>query len=118
MEGNQILKKPCPNCPFLLKGAIELMEGRLEGIINQLLDDDYSTFHCHKTVLSKVGGEWNDEGDYTPSGKESMCAGAAAFLMKSGRPTVGMRLAFAFGDAKVSDWDSTMPLIISPEDLG
>lgn len=29
------LKKPCENCPFLVKGAIELAPGRLDGIIEQ-----------------------------------------------------------------------------------
>ena len=37
--------------------------------------------------------------------KSRCVAGAAATWMKIGRPTVAMRIAFAFGDAKVSDWD-------------
>ncbi|EHD8952103.1 hypothetical protein OCP19_004830 [Salmonella enterica subsp. enterica serovar Typhimurium] len=99
------LKKPCANCPFRKEGAIELAPGRLEGIINDIVENDMTTFHCHKTVHLKSGGEWDEEGNYAPSGQESMCAGAAAYLMKIGRPTVAMRIAFAFGDAKVSDWD-------------
>ena len=42
------LKKPCANCPFLKEGAIPLSRGRLEGIISTLIEDDQSTFQCHK----------------------------------------------------------------------
>ena len=89
------LKKPCANCPFRKEGAIELVPGRLEGIINDIVENDMTTFHCHKTVHSKSGGEWDEEGNYAPSGQESMCAGAAAYLMKIGRPTVAMRIALS-----------------------
>jgi hypothetical protein len=43
-----------------------------------------------------------------------MCAGAAAYLMKIGRPTVAMRIAFALGYAKVSDWDEAQAQVIEP----
>ena len=106
------LKKPCANCPFLKEGAISLSPGRLEGIASSLVKDDHSTFPCHKAVHSKRGGDWDEEGNYSPSGHESMCAGAAAYLMKKGRPTVGMRFAFATGDASPSYWDSVIELVI------
>lgn len=107
------LKKPCENCPFLTEGAIELAPGRLEGIIEQLLTDDYSTFQCHKTVHSKRGGEWDDNGNYTPSGHEAMCAGAAAVLMKRRRPTVAMRIAFVQGAARPDQWDGCSHHVIN-----
>ena len=92
------LRKPCSNCPFLKKGGIELAPGRLDGIVNGLLDDDCSTFHCHKVVHSaKTGGTWDEDGNYTASNKESMCAGAMIYLEKAGRPTVPMRLGHIFG---------------------
>lgn len=92
------LAKPCANCPFLKCGAIELQPGRLNGIIQALLDDDYSTFQCHKTVHNvKTGGEWDDDGTYHSTGQESMCAGAMIYLEKLGRPTVGMRLGRIYG---------------------
>ena len=92
------LHSPCGNCPFLKFGAIELAPGRLDGIVEQLVTDDHSTFHCHKTVHNdRTGGVWNDEGHYVASGKESMCAGAMIYLEKMGRPTVGMRLGRVFG---------------------
>lgn len=106
------LKRPCSNCPFLKDDAIELMDGRMEGIIDSLMTDDHSTFMCHKTVHSKRGGEWTDEGEYTPSGHEAMCAGAAAYLMKHGRPTVGMRLGFISGSASPDDWEEAQQLVI------
>ena len=108
------LKKTCANCPFRKESAIELKPGRLQGIIDNLITNDASTFPCHKTVHSSKGGEWDDEGNYTPSGNESMCAGAAAFLMKSGRPTIGMRIAFITGSAKPDDWKSIYDEVIDP----
>lgn len=90
------LKKPCGNCPFLKEGAIGLEYGRLQGIIDNLMTDDMSTFRCHKTVHnSRTGGEFLEDGAYIPSGKESMCAGAMVYLEKAGRSTVAMRIGRA-----------------------
>ncbi|SEU40224.1 hypothetical protein SAMN03159335_06239 [Burkholderia cepacia] len=97
IEAHFKLRKPCENCPFLKKGAIELAPGRLDGIIGTLVEDDHSTFQCHKTVHGPQGGEWDDEGKYHASGNESMCAGAMIYLEKLGRPTVAMRLGRVFG---------------------
>jgi hypothetical protein len=107
------LKKPCENCPFLVEGAIELGPGRVEGIIETLLADDHSTFQCHKTVHSARGGDWDEDGSYTPSGHEAMCAGAAALLMKRRRPTVAMRIAFALGAARPDQWDGCADQVIN-----
>lgn len=104
IQNHYRLKKPCANCPFRKEGAIDLEPGRLEQIVDTLVKDDYSTFHCHKIVHSEMGGEWDEYGNYKASGKEAMCAGACAYLMKAGRPTVGMRVAFVTGFAKPSDW--------------
>lgn len=109
------IKKPCGNCPFLKKGAIDLVPGRLEGIAESLLGDDHSTFPCHKIVHSAQGGDWDEEGAYHPSGREAMCAGAAAYLMKVGRPSVGMRLAFITGDANPGDWEPIYEDIVELE---
>lgn len=112
------LRKPCANCPFLKDGAIELEPGRVRGILDDLLRDDTTTFQCHKTVHHAKGGEWDEDGEYHPSGNEAMCAGAAAVLMKRGRPTVAMRVAFAMGVAKPNQWDSIMPLTIEDAPKG
>jgi len=106
------LKKPCSNCPFRRKGAIPLAEGRLKGIVDHLMANDSSSFHCHKTVHSSTGGEFDDEGEYHSSGAEAMCAGAASFLMKQGRPTIGMRLAFMTKTIPISHWDEAKELVI------
>lgn len=106
------LKRPCANCPFLKQDAIELAPGRLDGIISGLIEDDHSTFQCHKTVHSVSGGEWDDDGNYAPSGHEAMCAGAAAYLMKHKRPSVAMRIAFATGAATPADWAEAQELTI------
>jgi len=106
------LRKPCADCPFLKEGAIELRPGRLTGIIRHLLADDHSTFQCHKHVHGPKGGEWDENDNYTPSGDEPMCAGAAAVLMKRGRPTVPMRIAFAIGAARPDQWDKLSASVI------
>ncbi len=108
------LRTPCSNCPFRIEGAIELEPGRLEGIVEELVRDDWSTFHCHKTVYSNSGGDWGEDGQYEPSGKESMCAGAAAYLHKIGRPTVAMRLAFATNTLDVETLVKNGLLVIDP----
>lgn len=41
-----------------------------------------------------------------------MCAGAAAYLMKKGRPTVGMRLAMATGAISPGHWAEAEPVTI------
>jgi len=94
---NPWMKKPCANCPFRKVGAISLRAGRVEGIIRDLTEDDKSTFHCHKTVHSHVGGDWDDDGNYHPSGLESFCPGAAIYLLKIKQPNVAMRISAAFG---------------------
>jgi hypothetical protein len=108
------LKKPCANCPFRKEGAIELQPGRLEGIIAGLEEDDHSTFLCHKTVHHESGGEWNESGDYEASGNEAMCAGAAIYLMKIGRPTVTMRVALITKEVDRHYWQAAEAITIEP----
>ena len=87
------LKKPCENCPFRKQGAIELAPGRLTAIVEGLMYDDESTFHCHKTAHHPVtGGSWDENNRYAASGQDSMCAGAMIYLEKVRRPTVAMRM--------------------------
>lgn len=110
------LRQPCANCPFLKRGAITLAPGRLDGIVDMLLTDDYSGFHCHKTVHSaRTGGDWNDDGSYVASGAESMCAGAMIYLEKAGRPTVGMRLGRVLGVYAPDELEPHFDKVIDPE---
>lgn len=105
------LKKPCANCPFLRAGAIELNEGRLDGIKADLMSNSFASFLCHKTTYS-TGGEDSECGEhYHASGKESHCAGATAFLLANGMSTVFMRLALSDGLIKMSDYDEAIALI-------
>ena len=97
------LKKPCDNCPFRKENGVILNPGRLESIAQGLIDDDMSTFQCHKTVHNKKGGDWDDEGNYTPSGNESMCFGVMVYLHKKRRPSVGMRIGLATGMYSLKD---------------
>lgn len=110
------LRKPCANCPFRRKGAIELMPGRLEGIVSDLLEDDTSTFTCHKT-LKAMPEPVDDDNDGLLQRRayregEKMCAGAAAYLMKQGRPTVGMRYSILKGIISWDQWLDAQPLVI------
>lgn len=91
------LKRPCGGCPFTA-GGVELEQGRLEGIVADLLADDHQIFHCHETVYNdRLGGTFDDEGGYAPSHRESFCAGAMAVLEKLGQPSVAQRLGAAVG---------------------
>jgi len=113
------MKAPCGNCPFLREGAIALGPGRLDGIIAGLLQDDYSIFHCHKTVhhITK-GGEWvaDEDGNeqYVPSGHESACVGALVYSLKAGRPPVSLRLALMTGDVTYDALMAQDTLILDP----
>lgn len=109
---NVNMKKPCSNCPFLKKGAISLAPGRMDGIIEDLKSSDHQNFMCHKTVHSKKGGDWDDEGNYTPSGKESMCMGSAAYMFKHGHPSVMLRIAIMFKRVTVEELRAMGPLVI------
>ncbi|WP_249362277.1 MULTISPECIES: hypothetical protein [unclassified Burkholderia] len=110
------LRRPCENCPFRKRDAIILAPGRLEGIIERLVRNDHSTFHCHKTVHNtRTGGVWDDDGHYVASGQESMCAGAMIYLEKIGRSTVGMRLGRVLGKYDVERLSPAFGDIIDPE---
>lgn len=117
LKNHYRLKKPCANCPFRRDDkAIELNPSRLKNIIDNLIEDDYSTFHCHKTTHRTEYSGWLEDEDgnteYKASGKESMCAGAANYLLKLGRPTVGMRVAHAIGVVHFDEYKKFMDLVI------
>lgn len=72
--------------------------GRLAQIVGDLLADDTLVFHCHETAHHpKLGGQWDDEGEYVVSNKESFCVGAMVLLEKAGRPSVAQRVASVLG---------------------
>lgn len=112
-SGNVFLKMLCSNCPFRNDtNAIQLAPGRIDSIIGELLEDDWKTFHCHKTVYSPEGGTHDDEGNYSSSGNELMCAGAMGILYKLGRPSIGMRLALLTKVLTVRDLEKLASLAI------
>ena len=116
------LKKPCGNCPFLKEGAVELEPGRLQSIVQSLLDDDGANFHCHKTVYNeKTGGAWVEGEDgassYQCSHKEAFCAGAMIFMQKVGHSSVLMRMAQALGYCDRNALMESADLVIDPEML-
>lgn len=107
------LNKPCENCPFLKDRdkAIKLSPHRRDGIIQDLIDGTNTGFSCHKSVYSKVGGEWveGEDGEevYRQSGKELQCAGAMAVLEKIGHRTQLMQVMGRLG---AYDPDKYIPL--------
>lgn len=116
------LRVPCGDCPWRRDGAIELMPGRLQGIAQGLLARDDSAFFCHKLLSGDRLDEACDEEEKKPSGyvsgdKDAMCAGAIAFQLKADRPPVMLRVAFALGASKPSDWDEAKAMVVDPEDV-
>lgn len=118
------MKRPCANCPFLKDGAIELMAGRVDGIIRDLKKNDKQSFLCHKTLNSDGADDFEDdcedEGETQVTRPifegEKMCAGAAAYLLKIGRPTIGMRYAMITGSVAHDHWADAEGVTIDPED--
>ncbi len=106
------LKRPCKNCPFRREGGVPLSPGRMEGIINGLLADDMSTFPCHKTLDYANSERWDEDGGYTSTGREAMCAGAAALLWQRGMPNVAMRLGILTGTLNIADLEEIQAEII------
>ncbi|MGK2894974.1 hypothetical protein [Klebsiella michiganensis] len=105
------MKRPCPDCPFLKEGGIELRDGRLRKIKQDLMADDKQPFQCHKTTYSTGGGYDEDSGKYQPSGKEAYCAGAMAFLYANRRMNVPMRLGVILGVLDTTDLEASILLI-------
>ena len=95
------LKKPCPECPFLKVGGVELQPGRLDSIKRDLLVDDFSSFYCHKTIMQTTGRD----------GKEVHCAGAAAFLLAAKRINIPMRLAVMQKHLDLNELNSIVHLV-------
>ena len=116
------LRKPCSNCPFRKEGAIELRPGRLEGILDDLLANDRKTFPCHKTLQNDDHLDLDEDvEDGTDSERqrpylqgEKMCAGAATYLMKLQRPSVGMRYAILTGSISKDHWADAERMVIDP----
>lgn len=111
------LRKPCKNCPFRNDDqTIGLQPGRLEDIIEGLLNGEDMTFHCHKTVYSEGGVNFDDNGDFRPV-RVSHCAGAAAVCRKHGRDTVASQLAIRLGVILEDHYEPAMLGTMSPSDL-
>lgn len=87
------LKKPCSNCPFRKEGGIPLVEGRLEGIVESLHDNNF--FACHKTINHEE--QFNEEGEFHSLVESQFCAGALLYLEKCDNPNVQMRIAMRLG---------------------
>ena len=97
-----IKKRPCANCPFRKDGAgVELMAGRVEGIISGLLADDHQTFVCHKTLRSE----------------RMTCAGAVGVMSKLGRLPLIARLGLVMGLITKQDIEASAAMVIDPPDV-
>ena len=97
-----ITNRPCANCPFRKDGAgVELMAGRVEGIISGLLADDHQTFVCHKTLRSE----------------RMTCAGAVGVMSKLGRLPLIARLGLVMGLITKKDIEASAAMVIDPPDV-
>lgn len=97
-----ITKRPCANCPFRNDGeGIPLNTGRLESIVEDLLESDITTFVCHKTL----------------QGEKMTCAGAVGLMSKMKRLPVIARLGLACGVITEDDIAASAAMVISPSDL-
>lgn len=112
------LTKPCANCPFRNDGqAIDLMPGRREQIIQDLLSGEAGTFHCHKTVYRSDNRNHDDEGNYRPV-DVCHCPGAAAVTWKvGGRDMTMVQIAKRLRMIGVDHYDEALALTIEPGDL-
>lgn len=110
------------NCPFRKVGAIDLRPGRVAGIVRDLIADDTTSFFCHKTVYAKGNaGEVivDEDGNESviPGPKSSVCAGSMVCLLKTGEPSVAMRMGAALGLLRYRDLEAFGDEIIDPVDL-
>ena len=98
------IQVPCENCPFRSDDqAIQLEPGRLDSMIESLLNDDTHSFWCHKALYCQEKLQ------------KKACAGAAAYLMKIGQPSVAMRLFMSTGSIPLDYWDKAKTMTIEPE---
>lgn len=92
---------PCSNCPFLKKGGIRLMSGRIRDLTRGLLSNPGRTFSCHKTTtVNEDNDEGDEEGwaDNVEDGPNAQhCGGALIFAEKHGHATQMMRIAERLG---------------------
>lgn len=86
------LKRPCENCPFLKEGAIDLMPGRIEGIMADIAADDNIHFPCHKTSHQRR--------------EPSACIGATVWQRKQACLSVGARVALAVDILTIEQLDN------------
>jgi hypothetical protein len=101
VSSEHFMSRPCADCPFRRVGAIELRPGRVEGIIADLLADDWSGFICHEALHAKRP-------------RRAQCAGSMVLLLKAGRPNVAMRLAAAHGIVDFDALRALFPEVIDP----
>jgi hypothetical protein len=91
---------PCPKCPFRSDVAPFITAARAKQITSDVLAG--ASFHCHRTTTH------NDDGDYVPTDRERMCAGAVILARKAGRLyhnqmiRISERLGSNFDDVKES----------------
>lgn len=113
------LKKPCANCPFRNDDqAIDLMPGRISEIAGDITRGDGQLFYCHKTLSGSASyDDETEEEVYQRGEKDSVCAGALIFQLKTGRIPIPARLAFSTGWIDHKGLEAQFGNIIEPEDV-
>jgi len=106
------LRTPCTECPLRKSQQDLLPPGEGEAIIAELLAHDFSTRLCQRVVRFREYALSNKKGTHFSSDSDAMCAGAAAFLLKRRRPTLGMGIALATRTVPPDHWDEGRPLVV------
>lgn len=107
------MKKPCPKRPFRHDITPYVRGERMEEIVSSLIDSDQS-FPCHETVDYDQQDE-NGDFQYSSTGNEEHCAGAAIMLLKYEMPNQAMRIMGRLGG--LPDYDMEAPVHSDPDDV-
>ncbi len=115
------LKKPCSECPFSYSEAgthlrESLNKGRLEGIVEDLLNDRKGNFTCHVVNLKNAELNYDNDGVYKPQ-KVTVCAGAIGFAHKKGIVPTIERMGIMFNLIEPNHYEAAESLAIDPKEL-
>ena len=110
------MTSPCADCPFRSDRAFPLAPGRVDEILDSIMDMDQS-FPCHKTVDYGAQDEDNPDAIHVPTEGECHCGGALIFLEKHGRANQMMRICERLGMYDHTKLEMDAPVYDSREEM-
>lgn len=93
---------PCAKCPFRRDVPGYLRHERAGEIADAITEGD-AAFWCHQTVDHDDENDGDGNPEYTPTGKEEHCIGAAIMLDKMGMANQAMRIGERMGWLKYDE---------------